>query len=371
MGDAVQVIAPEGLDDPSRPSGGNRYDRRVIEGLRTAGWQVHESLVAGTWPYPSADARRSLATALDAYGLDVPVLIDGMIACGAADLVISAAPRRAVTVIAHMPFGPVDSSLAEGEAEVMSHARRVVVTSDWTSRSLRSAYGVAAEQIVIAPPGVDLGPVSAPSVDGTRLLCVAAVTPAKGYRTLAAALGTLIDADWACTCAGSLDVDAGFSAEFVRELAAAGLADRATLRGALGAAELAACYASADLVVLPSLGESYGMVVTEALARGIPVVVSDIGGTAEALGVAADGARPGMLMPPGDAAALASCLRRWLRDSDLRSRLRRAARSRRDSLLGWQVTAESVAGALRSVGPAGSLRNMVSLVAPARIRRHE
>lgn len=370
MRDAVQAIVPQGLDDPSRPSGGNRYDRRVIEGLRTAGWQVHETLVAGTWPHPGADARRSLAAALDAFGPNVPALIDGMIACGAADVVVSAASRRAVIVIAHMPFGAADPSLAEDEAEVMLRVRRVVVTSDWTSRYLRSVYGVAAEQIAVARPGVDLGPVAAASAGGTRLLCVAAVTAAKGYCTLAAALGMLTDAAWICTCVGSLDVDADFSAELARELAAAGLAGRVTLCGALGAADLDACYAAADLVVLPSFGESYGMVVTEALARGIPVVVSDVGGTAEALGVAADGARPGVLVPPGDAAALASCLRHWLRDGNLRSRLRRAACSRRESLIGWQVTANIVSTALRSAGPAGSLRTMVSLIAPARVRRH-
>ena len=74
------------------------------------------------------------------------------------------------------------------------------------------------------------------------------------------------------------------------------------------------------------------MVVTEALARGLPVVAAEVGGVPEALGHGADGDRPGLLVPPDDPAALAAALRAWLGDAELRARLRRAARERRASL---------------------------------------
>ena len=76
------------------------------------------------------------------------------------------------------------------------------------------------------------------------------------------------------------------------------------------------------------------MVVTEALARGLPVVAADVGGVPEALGRGADGIRPGLLVPPEDPAALGAALRAWLGDAELRGRLRRAARERRESLPG-------------------------------------
>ena len=82
----------------------------------------------------------------------------------------------------------------------------------------------------------------------------------------------------------------------------------------------------------PSRAETYGMVVTEALARGLPVVAADVGGVPEALGHGADGIRPGLLVPPDDPAALGDALRAWLGDAELRQRLRRAARERRASL---------------------------------------
>jgi glycosyltransferase involved in cell wall biosynthesis len=83
------------------------------------------------------------------------------------------------------------------------------------------------------------------------------------------------------------------------------------------------------------------MVVTEALARGIPVLATDAGGVVEALG---DG--PGLLVPPGDPAALASVLRRWFTEPALREDLRAAARARRDALTGWEVTTRSLSRVL-------------------------
>ena len=132
----------------------------------------------------------------------------------------------------------------------------------------------------------------------------------------------------------------------VAALVDAGLDDRVHLAGPRTGAALQHSYAAADLVVLASRAETYGMVVTEALARGVPVLAADVGGVAEALGHAAHGIRPGLLVPPGDPAALGDALRAWLGDAELRSRLRRAARERRGSLAGWSTTATVIAGVL-------------------------
>ena len=66
-------------------------------------------------------------------------------------------------------------------------------------------------------------------------------------------------------------------------------------------------------------------------------------------GPAADGARPGLLVPPEDPAALAAALRAWLGDSALRARLQRAARERRESLRPWPATVATVEGILSEV----------------------
>jgi glycosyltransferase involved in cell wall biosynthesis len=110
--------------------------------------------------------------------------------------------------------------------------------------------------------------------------------------------------------------------------------------------DLDRAYADADLLVLPSRAETYGMVVTEALARAVPVLAADVGGVPEALGHGANGDRPGRLVPPGDPIALAAALRAWLGDAELRRAWRRAARERRASLPRWSATTSVLAGVL-------------------------
>ena len=123
--------------------------------------------------------------------------------------------------------------------------------------------------------------------------------------------------------------------------------DRVYFSGAQTEADLARSYATADLLLLPSRAESYGMVVVEALARGLPVVAAEVGGVPEALGRGADGTRPGLLIPPGDSVALRDAIRSWLEDAGLRRRLRVAARERRESLADWSTTTSTVADVLR------------------------
>jgi glycosyltransferase involved in cell wall biosynthesis len=123
------------------------------------------------------------------------------------------------------------------------------------------------------------------------------------------------------------------------------LSDRILVPGALARLVLDQKWDAADLLVLPSRIETYGLVVVEALARGIPAVVSAGTGAIEALQEGAtkhSSATPGTSVPAGDSASLAAVLRRWLTDPTLRHIWRQAALARRDTLPGWQQTAQAV-----------------------------
>lgn len=163
---------------------------------------------------------------------------------------------------------------------------------------------------------------------------------------LVRALTAVRDLPWTCVCAGPLGRDPGY-VEHVRGLiSAGGLADRVRLAGPLTGRPLEEAYAAADLLVLPSRAETYGMVVTEALARGIPVVASEVDALPETLGRTPDGFRPGLLVPPDDPDALAAALRRWLINPALRVRIRTSARLRRGMLHGWATTSRQLADLL-------------------------
>jgi glycosyltransferase involved in cell wall biosynthesis len=347
----VHVIVPEAIDDPARPSGGNTYDRRVCRGLAAVGWSVREHAVPGDWPRPGPAGHAALVRAVRQIPDAAVVLVDGLIASAAPEALVGQARRLRQVVLVHMPLGHRPPGDADGvvrarEREVLGAAVAIVTTSAWTRRRLGELYALPADRVHVAEPGVDAAGLARGSPAGDALLCVAAVTPDKGHDVLLDGLATTADLSWRCACVGSLDRAPAFAEEVRRATRIKGLRDRVRFLGPRIGSELDRAYASADLLVLASRAESYGMVVTEALARGLPVLAAEVGGVTEALGHGEDGTRPGLLVPPGDPAALGAALRSWLGDAELRGRLRRAARERRASLCGWPATTSVLAGVL-------------------------
>jgi glycosyltransferase involved in cell wall biosynthesis len=346
---SLHVVVPEGIDDPTRPSGGNTYDRRLCRGLEALGWEVRTSPVAGDWPWADNAARHQLGEALAAMPDGDLVLVDGLVATAVPEVMVPASRRLRLVVLLHTPIGARDAGAREPESAVVRAAAAVVTTSEWTRGWLIEVYGLDPARLHVAAPGVDAAEPAPGSDSGRNLLCVGAVTAWKGHDVLLAALTGLSDLDWQCVCVGSLAKAPDFADGLFHDIKKAGLDDRFELAGPRTGRELEASYAAADLLVLPSHGETYGMVVTEALARSLPVLATRGGGIPEALGELPDGRVPGLLVPPGDVAALAAALTRWLSEPSLRDELRGAADERRASLRGWPDTARLVAEALVGV----------------------
>jgi glycosyltransferase involved in cell wall biosynthesis len=346
----LHVVVPAAVADPGRPSGGNVYDRRVCAELVALGWTVQEHLVPGDWPQPDDVALAGLAATLCELPDDASVLVDGLLASGADDVVVPAAGRLHLVVLLHMPLGDRDEDggldgAGVRESRVLAAASGVVVTSDWARGRLADLYGPAPGPVLVATPGVDTSDLAEGSTPGGVLLCVAAVVPAKGHDLLLGALARLADLSWRCVCVGALDLDPAHVASLQEQARSSSIEERVHFAGVMGRGDLARAFAGADLLVLASRAETYGMVVTEALAHGLPVVATDVGGVREALGGEGD-RLAGILVPPHDEAALAGALRSWLEDPRLRERLRAAARERRPRLAGWDTTARGVVAAL-------------------------
>ncbi len=345
---ALHVVVPEGIDDPARPSGGNVYDRAICRALAADGWSLRVHAVPGSWPRPDASARAALADVVRGIPDDAVVLLDGLVASAAPDLLVPQARRLRLVALVHMPLGhgDADERTRTDEGAVLRAAAAVIATSSWSRRALLELYALPGDRVHVAEPGVDPADLAPGSASAGALLCVAAVIPAKGHDVLLDALAAMTDLAWQCVCVGSVDRDPRFADGLRRRAEDGGLGERLRFTGPRTGAALDASYAAADLLVLPSHTETYGMVVTEALARGLPVVAAEVGGVPEALGFGRDGVRPGLLVPPGDSAALRAGLRAWLADAVLRERWRRAARERRASLPGWSTTTSVIAGAL-------------------------
>ena len=339
----IHAVLPAGVDDPTRPSGGNLYDRRALDGLRALGWSVVEHEVGGDWPRPDLADLARLSLLLDGLPDGSTLLVDGLVASGAASVLPAASTRLSVVVLLHMPLGP-----GPAEETVLASAAAVITTSQWARAQVRSWYGLRHAYAV--RPGTDRAPLAAGSGTGTSLLCVATVHPGKGHDLLLEALYRLGRRPWSLLCAGSLDVDPGHVTALQAQVYAQRWERRVTFAGPLVGPALRAAYDGADVVVLPSRGESFGMVVTEALAHGLPVVATRVGGVPEALGRAPGGAVPGLLVAPDDPAALADGLARWIDERYLRDRLRRAAASRRPALPTWDRTAADLSDVLTRVG---------------------
>jgi glycosyltransferase involved in cell wall biosynthesis len=338
----LHAVLPAGVDDPFRPSGGNVYDRRVLDGLSSLGWKVEEHEVGGDWPRPDLADLARLSLLLGGLPDDSLLLVDGLVASAAASVLPAASGRLRIVVLLHMPVGP-----EVAEETVLASAAAVVTTSAWSRTRIREWYGL--RQVDAVLPGTDPAPLARGSGAGRSFLSVAAVHPGKGHDLLLEGLAGLGDRPWALTCAGSLDVDPDYVAALQSQVYARRWEDRVTFAGPLVGPALEAAYDGADLVVLPSRAESYGMVVGEALARGLPVVATRVGGVPEALGRAQGGTVPGMLVPLGDASALTDALGRWLDEPRERERLARAAAARRPTLSGWDRTTAELAAVLARV----------------------
>jgi glycosyltransferase involved in cell wall biosynthesis len=346
---ALREVAVAVPGDLATPTGGYAYDRRVMAELSRIGWSVRHIELPGDFPEPSPESLAESARLFGTVAQDIPLVVDGLAYGVLPDSLLKTLRQRVIALV-HHPLGletglpPARAAmLIASERAALDRAAAVVVTSPATADTLTGRFGVPAARIIVALPGVE--PASRASGTGVppRLLSVGSVVPRKGYDVLVRALARVADLPWTCRIVGSTDRSETTTANVKELIAASGLSGRIMLVGALGDDELAVEYAAADLFVLASHYEGYGMVFAEALARGLPIVACAGGATATT--VPADA---GLLVEPGDVEGLASAVTRLLADPAERARRADAAWAHAAALPRWADTARRISTVLEA-----------------------
>jgi glycosyltransferase involved in cell wall biosynthesis len=338
--------------DLTTPTGGYGYDRRIIAELRILGWQVDVLSLGDGFPQPSADQRAIALSRLLALPEGVPVVVDGLALGTLPEEAEAIARRSSLVALVHHPLA-LETGLSrddmeklfKSERKALEAARVVIATSPSTGQKLSEEYGVPPENITIAPPGTDRFAPAKGSSDGTlHLLSVGSVVPRKGFDILIAALVPIADLPWRLTIAGDLTRDQGTAAKLDADIARHKLADRVDLLGAVTQERLAALYSSADIFVLASHFEGYGMAYAEAMAHGLPVIGTTGGATVDTVPPNA-----GVLVDPGNVKALTRALKMLIENEKERRWFASGALAASAGLPTWQGTARIVAAALEGL----------------------
>ena len=239
------------------------------------------------------------------------------------------------------------------EQGALALAAHVVVTSATTAQTLIADFAVSADKITVAVPGTDAAPRAKGTGKPLQLLAVGSVVPRKAFDILVHAIAPLSGLDWRLSIVGSLDRSIEALATLKDVIARTELGDRITLVGPANQRQLDAHYDAADIFAMPSLYEGYGMVLAEAMARGLPIVCTTGGAAASTVPDAA-----GIKVPPGDIQAFSDAMGRLMSDPQLRSHMAEASWTAGRALPRWETTAMAIGPAL----PGGGIDPLFSIV---------
>lgn len=343
--------------DLETPTGGYGYDRQIITGLRAMGWQVTLLPLGDGFPFPAMETRKEASDKLAALPKGALVVVDGLAFGVLEEAAARAAGHLSLVALVHHPLcqeNGLDAGqqalLFESEQNALKHARHVVVTSPATAEQVEDLFGIAGDRISTVLPGTDKpAPYARPTGDVIKLLSVGTIVPRKGYDLLFSALAALParkGIDWHLDVVGGQDADPACFERLKEQLADLGLTKSVTFHGAVSRDGLEAFYRTANVFVLASRYEGYGMAYTEALAHGLPVIGSGCGAVQETLPEGAS-----VYCATEDVAALGAALERLIFEDAERSRLEQAARIAARELPDWSDAASLFA---RSLSEAGS-----------------
>lgn len=356
-------IVPGRLD---RLTGGSIYDRRVVDHLASLGVRVDVAslpdlsylagaiagLVAGPYLSTQLLARRYDLVITDSWAHTTLFLF--ALFCR-----LTRKRRPPVVMIVHQ-LRSVEIKNGAGrflagavERHALSSVDSIITVSRFMRDRVERFIG-SQIHVTIAPPGCDSLEATAPVMEKTardssrdplRLLFVGNCMRRKGLDYLVAALSLLKDVDLKIDVVGSLEYENDYYRDLLRESKRVGVEDKITFHGRVSDSRLSRFYARADLFVMPSLYEGFGIVYAEAMRAGLPIIATDSGPALEIVEAGGNA----IVVRAADPAALAGAIRELATDSQKRERFARRSLELAAQLPTWEAMCERVSAVLRQV----------------------
>lgn len=341
--------------DIDTPTGGYRYDRRIIGEWRKAGLCVTLVSLLGSYPVPDNKARAEALTVIRALPACDMVIFDGLAGGCSPELLEVAAERHPVAALIHHPLALENGLTAEQsksfknlEGQGLSFVKAVFTTSEATSTTVHQLFGFQKEAIHAVLPGVERGPLSLqPSLDANsclRFLSVGSITKRKGHDVLLSAFGGLKQYQWTLDIVGPCDFDPKLFESLKKQRDELGLSKRVSFLGALSDDDLNLAYLAADIFVLASRYEGYGMAYAEAIVRGLPVIATTAGAVPDTVPRSC-----GLLVPPDDESALRQAALDIMCTPALRAEMRAGAIAAEPGFPTWEKSARRFSDFLETI----------------------
>jgi glycosyltransferase involved in cell wall biosynthesis len=348
MKNAAVFVVPGNIDSRT---GGYIYDRRIVDGLRARGWSIDVQSLDDTFPTPTASAIAQAEDVFASLTAGTVVVVDSLALGAIPEILEQYRSRLRIVALMHLPLASdigigeeTAAQFAMAERRALEAASLVIVTGRATLPMI-AVYDVPSIRVVVVEPGTEPALLARGSgASKVELLSVGTLNPGKGHEELLEALTGVRSRDWHLTCAGSLTRHPPTVARVRALVRERQLEEHVSLVGELDAEQIEEHYARADVFVLATLRETYGMAVAEALAHGLPVVSTATGAIPALVGTEA-----GVLVSPGDVPALSTALSRVIGDPHLRARLAEGARRVRPCLPPWDQAIDTFASALESM----------------------
>lgn len=324
-------------------TGGYGYDRELIKGLSHLGISVELLRLSAEFPTPTDFAMAETARLFAGLPDGAIVIADGL-AFGAMDSIAQQETQRLILIaLCHHPLA-LETGISKAQAKrlqisesiALNAARAVIVTSAATAQILMKSFSVPDEKIVLARPGTYRQSFAPGNNQPPQLLTVATLTKRKGHDLLIKALAQLKHLQWQARWIGSTAFDPEWANYLAHLSQSSGLGNRIAILG--NCDDLTEEFTGADVFILPSHFEGYGMAFAEALAFGLPIIAARAGAVPDLVPIDA-----GILVPPADENALVNAITELLTNHNYRQQLQLGAQRAARILPTWKDCAAIVA----------------------------